>query len=450
MINHNMKSLLIIFSIFFLTNNLVRGQEFILDRVVAIVGDFIVLQSDVENQYMQYMAQGAKHPDLKCMILKDLLEEKLMLNQAKIDSIEISEGTVEMQLEQRMQHFINMIGSREELEEYFNKTIIEIKDDFRDAIRNQIITQRMHSEITGEMRISPAEVKSFINRMPKDSVPNINTKVEIQQIVAYPVLTEQAIFEVKERLLNYRRRIIEGESFETLAILYSEDGSASEGGEIGFLTKTELDPEYAKVAFSLKEGQVSKIVESAFGFHLIQLISRRDDRVNTRHILLKPPISSDARKKAVERLDSMVTIIRSDSLSFSNAARYFSEDKKTRLSGGIMVNSNTNSSFFELDQLDTRDYLVIRDMNLGDVSEPYESTDENGKVMFKIVKLRSREEPHRANLRQDYTLFQMMAMREKQEAVIDRWIREKQEETYFRVDNAVKSCEFLSSGWLTK
>jgi peptidyl-prolyl cis-trans isomerase SurA len=241
---------------------------------------------------------------------------------------------------------------------------------------------------------------------------------------------------------------VRGESFETLAILYSEDGSASAGGEIGFLTKAELDPEYAKAAFSLKENQISKIVESAFGFHLIQLISRKDDRANTRHILLKPTVSTDARKKAVTKLDSVLTLVRADSLNFSTAAMYFSEDKNTRLSGGKVINPKTNSSLFELDQMDTKDYLVIRDMKVGDISEPYESIDENGKIIYKVVTLKSRIEPHKANLQQDYNLFQAAARNEKEKKLIDKWIREKQEETYIRIDNAVKSCEFLMKGWL--
>ena len=445
-----MKRFLYVFLFLYSFCNSLSGQSFVIDRVVAIVGDFVILQSDIENQYLQYRAQGASVPDLKCLILKDLLEEKLMLNQAKIDSIEVPDSKVEMQLEQRMQHFIGMIGSKEELEEYFNKTILEIKDDFREPMRNNLITQLIHNEITGDIRVTPSEVRSFYSRLPEDDKPFVDTRVELQQIVVNPVISDQAEFEVKERLLNMRRRIVEGESFETLAILYSEDGSASQGGEIGFFPKTELDPEYAKVAFSLKTGQVSKIVESAFGYHIIQLIERRDDRVNTRHILMKPTVTSESRRKAASRLDSILNYVRSDSLSFSRAAVLFSEDKSSRLSGGVIVNPQTNSSFFQLDELDAADYLLVRDMNVGDISEPYESKDENGKVIYKIIKLKSRIEPHQANLQQDYTLFQMMTLQEKREKIISKWIREKQEENYIRIDNSVKTCEFLINGWLVR
>lgn len=433
---------------FLLINYLGFTQAFILDRVVAIVGDFVIFQSDIENQYMQYAAQGQYHPDMKCMIFKELLEEKLMLNQAKIDSVEVSDGTVQMQLEHRIQQFINMIGSKEELEEYFNKSILEIKADFKEPLKNQLITQKMQGNITEGITVTPSEIRSFYNKIPKDSLPFIDSQIEYEQIVIYPVLSEQAVFEVKERLLELRRRIIEGESFETLAILYSEDGSSSNGGEIGFFSKAELDPEYAKIAFSLKEGQVSKIVESAFGYHIIQLIERRDERVNTRHILLKPTVSSEARNKAIARLDSITGLIKSDSLSFIDAARYYSEDKDTRLSGGLVINPQDNSSYFEYSELETNDYILLRDMSVGDVSAPFESKDKNGKIIYKLIKLKSRTEPHRADLQTDYHLFRNFALREKNMKVINDWIKDKQKETYIKVDEALKPCDFLRNGWI--
>lgn len=424
------------------------AQPLMIDRVIAVVGDYTILQSDIETQYLQYRAQGANLPDMKCMIFKDLLEQKLLLNQAKIDSLEVSDGTVEMQLDKRMQYFIAQIGSQEELEAYFNKTILEIKNDFRESLRDQLITQQMEGKIAGDVKITPSEVRKFFNRMHPDSIPQIDAEVEIQQIVIYPAMAEAAVFAVKERLLDLRRRIMEGEDFGTLAILYSEDGSAANEGEIGFFSKGELDQEYAKAAFSLKEGGISKIVESEFGFHLIQLISRRDDRVNTRHILMKPKVSLDARQKAISRLDSIADAIRKDSLSFEKAVRLYSQDKNTLLSSGLLVNPATNGSKFELKQLDTKDYLVIRDMQPGDLSDPYEATDEKGKTLYKIVRLKSKTDPHKANLDQDYLLIQSMALEEKREQIIDKWIREKQSETFIHLDDSFKSCEFIKKGWL--
>jgi peptidyl-prolyl cis-trans isomerase SurA len=436
----------ILFSFSFLSIH----AQYMIDRVVAVVGDFTILQSDIEQQHLQYKAQGQSVPDMKCLIFKQFLEEKLLLNQAKIDSIQISESSVESQLDQRLQVFINQIGSQEELEAYFNKSILQIKEDFRDMIRNQMLTNEMQKSITGKVTITPSEVKAFYNSIPKDSIPNIDAQVELEQIVVYPKLGDDAVYAVREKLLDLRKRIMEGESFETLAILYSADGSASNGGEIGYMSKGELDPEYAKVAFSLKKGQVSKIVESQFGYHLIQLIDRKDDRVNTRHILMNPRITAEARKKATSRLDSILFLVRTDTLNFGTAARMYSEDKNTSLNKGQLVNPNTNSSLFELKQLDSKDYLVVRDLKVGEISNPYEAVDESGKTLFKTVRLKSKTDPHKANLRQDYTLLQNMALADKKQRVVEEWMHEKQNETYIHIDKSFLECDFLKKGWLNE
>lgn len=446
--NYTSRTYILLLLLCLLPNRYVLSQELMIDRVVAVVGDFIVLQSDIEQQYLQLRSNGQSLPDMKCRILEETLKEKLLLNQAKIDSIEISDSNVEQSLDQRLSYFISQIGSQEELEAYFNKTILQIKDDFRQMIRDQMLAQQVQRDITGNVKITPSEVRAYYNSIPRDSIPNIDALVELEQIVVYPKLGEDAVYEVREKLLELRRRIMEGESFETLAILYSSDGSASNGGEIGYMGKGELDPEYAKAAFSLKKGQVSKIVESQFGFHLIQLIDRRDDRVNTRHILMVPRITPEARKKAVERLDSILTLVRADTLEFGMAARYYSEDKNTSLNKGLIVNPYDNSSLFELKQLDSKDYIIVRDMKVGEISKPYEAIDENNKVIFKSVRLKSKTDPHKANLRQDYTLIQNYALADKKERVIDDWIREKQEETFIHIDESFFSCDFLKDGWI--
>jgi peptidyl-prolyl cis-trans isomerase SurA len=442
------KKLFFLSPIFLFSPLTIYAQGYMIDRVVAVVGDFTILQSDIEQQYLQYKAQGQSVPDMKCLIFQQFLEEKLLLNQAKIDSIEIPESRVEQQLDERLKYFINQIGSQEELEAYFGKTILQIKDDFREMIRNQMLTKEMQGTITGKVKITPSEVKSYFNSIPKDSIPNIDAQVEMEQIVVYPKLSDDAVYEVREKLLDLRKRIMDGESFETLAILYSSDGSASNGGEIGYMGKSELDPEYAKAAFSLKKGQISKIVESQFGFHLIQLIDRKDDRVNTRHILMKPRITAEARKKATTRLDSILLLVRTDSMSFGMAARYFSEDKNTSLNKGLLVNAYTNSSLFELKQLDSKDYLVVRDMKVGEISSPYETVDETGKALYKTIRLRSKTDPHKANMKQDYTLLQNMALADKKQRIVEEWIREKQGQTYIHIDKSFFECDFLKKGWL--
>ncbi|HYW95499.1 MAG TPA: peptidylprolyl isomerase [Bacteroidales bacterium] len=444
--NHHLKYLTILAS-FFITMA-ASAQPKMIDRVVAIVGDYTILQSDIESQYLQMRAQRVPIPDLKCYIFKSFLEQKLMLDQAKIDSIEVSESTVDAELNNRMQYFINQIGGQDELEAYFGKTILEIKEDFRQSMRDQLITQQMESKITGDIKVTPSEVRRFYNDLDPDSIPTIDAQVEIQQIVAYPSLSEDAIFEVKEKLLELRKRIMEGESFETLAVLYSQGPSAAEGGDIGWSSRGELDPAYAKAAFALKVGGISKIVKSDFGYHIIQLIGRKDDRVHTRHILMKPKVTPDAREKAISRLDSIITFVRKDSTSFENAARYYSQDKNTAMNDGLVVNPQTGSSKFELKQLDTKEYLVVRDLKVGEISDPYEATDENGKTLYKVVRLKSRTNPHKANLDQDYILIQNMALAKKRQDIIEDWIKTKQDDTYIHIDDSFKDCDFIKNGWL--
>ncbi len=431
-----------------LTASISFSQPRILDRIVAIVGEEKILQSDVENLYLQYRAEGVRYSgDLKCMILEDHLTQCLLLNQAKIDSIEIPESQVELQLDARLEYFINQIGSQERLEQYFNKTVLEIKEDFRGLIRDQLITQEMQRNITGEVTITPSEIRQFYNNLPEDSIPYIDSKIEINQICLYPPVDEEAILEVRQRLLELRKRINEGENFATLAVLYSQGPSAPRGGEIGFMGRGELDPEYAKAAFSLKKGQVSNIVESKFGYHIIQLIERRDERVNTRHILMKPKISTDAVSKTISKLDSLANLIRQDSISFELAAMYFSQDKQTNVNGGLVVNPLDNSTMFKLDDLQPNEYEVIRDMNIGEITESFESVDENGKQVYKIVKLKNSARPHRANLNEDYTLLQDMALSVKKEKIFQEWINEKIATTYIHIDGSFGRCSFNNPTW---
>jgi peptidyl-prolyl cis-trans isomerase SurA len=425
------------------------GQSFILDRVVAVVGEFVILQSDIESLKLQNKAQGISLPgDEKCAILENFLSEKLLLNQAKIDSIEISESSVEMELDNRLSYFISMIGSPEALEEYFGKSILEIKEDMRSAVRDASITRQMQSTITGDVTVTPSEIKEYYNGLSKDSVPYIDSKVELSQIVQYPPVDEDAIFEVKQTLLDLRRRILDGDKFTTLAVLYSEGPSASKGGEIGFMGKGELDAEYAKAAFSLKAGGVSTIVESSFGYHIIQLIERREERVNTRHILMKPNVKPEAIRATTRKLDSIANLVRTDSVEFDLAARIYSKDVNTAVNGGIMVNPATNTTAFTMDELQPAEFIAIRDLKVGEITEAFKSEDENGKEVYKIIRLRNRSSPHRANLKDDYIVLKEMALGMKKMEVFQLWIDEKIEETYVNVDNSFAGCQFSRKGWV--
>ncbi len=420
------------------------GQPLVIDRVVAVVGDFNVLQSDIEQQYLQMKMSGMyMDPDARCQIFNQFVEQKLLMAQAKIDSVEVGPDMVEMQMESRLDYFVAQFGSEEEMEDYFNKSIFDIKDDLREAIREQMITDEVRKSITADVSTTPSDVKSFYRAMHPDSIPYINTEVELAQIVAYPFYSEEAIFQVKERLLDLRRRVQEGEDFGTLAILYSEAPEAARRGEIGFMMRSELDKEYATTAWALKPGQVSKIVESAFGFHIIQMIERRGDRANTRHILMNPKADANAKQKAIYKLDSLKSLIENDSMRFDLAAKRFSEDDNTSVNGGLIVNPRSMAATFELDQLPTKDYYMIRNMQVGELSEPYETTDQKGKPCYKLIYLRARTEPHRANLKQDYLLLQNMALQFKNNEVMNEWYASKKESTYIRVDSSFRGCSLL-------
>jgi len=440
---HAMRRLIYILLSATMTMN-ASAQSMVIDRVVGIVGDFNILQSDVEQQYLQMKMSGTyMEPDIRCKIFNYFVEQKLLMAQAKIDSIEVGPAMVEMALEQRLAYFISQFGDESEMEAYFNKSIFDIKDDLREAIQEQMLTEQVRNGIIEDVSTTPADVKRFYRSLDPDSIPYVNTQVELSQIVAYPSYSEEAVFNVKERLLELRKRVQDGEDFGTLAILYSEAPEAARRGELDFMFRNELDKAYADAAWALKPGQVSKIVESAFGYHIIQMMERRGDRVKTRHILMNPKADANAKQMAIHKLDSLKTRVETDSASFDFLAKWNSEDRKTSVNGGLIVNPRTQASTFELDQLDTRDYYNIRNLQVGDVSEPFESVDHNQKVCYKLLYLKSRTEPHRANLKQDYLLLQGMALQQKNDEVMNEWYIDKKATTYIKVGAPFRECTEL-------
>lgn len=425
------------------------SAQMMLDRIVAVVGEHRILQSEIETQYLQNRAQGISMPDNpKCWLLEENMSSKLLVNQARIDSVEVSENTVEMELDGRLSYFINMIGSQEALEDYFKKSILQIKEDMRQSVRESIIQQQMQGTITANVKVTPSEVRSYYNKLSRDSIPYIDSKITIRQITMYPRVEEEALFETKQRLLELRKRILEGEKFTTLAVLYSEGPSAPQGGEIGFLGKGEMDPAYAKAAFSLKVDGISTIVESSFGFHIIQLIERRDDRVNTRHILMRPKIEPQSIVSTTSRLDSVAHLVRVDSLDFDLAAKIWSQDKNTAVNGGLMINPLDNTTAFGLDELQPAEFVALRDLKVGEITDPFKAEDENAKEVYKIIYLEERTRPHRANLKEDYMILQELALLKKKEDAYQEWLDEKIDETYIRIDNSFAGCTFTKKGWL--
>ncbi len=426
-------------------------NELMVDRIVATVGDKIILQSDIENQALQMMAQGYRSDkDLKCQMLEELLFQKLLLIQAELDSIEVGYTRIDSELERRLMYFIRQLGSEEKLVEYYNKSLIEIKEDFRPLIEEQLKTQMMQSQLVSDISISPKDVEKFYKTLPKDSIPMVNDQYEINQILRYPPENELARNAARERLLELRQRIIDGERFSTLAVLYSQDpGSARRGGELGFRSREELDPEFAKAAFRLNDdGGISRIVESAYGFHLIQLIAREGNQVNVRHILIIPEVDIEQKIATKTKLDSISQLIQSDSITFKQAALYYSQDEQSRLNDGLMVNPMKASTRFMLDELPRYEYNVVKDLKPGEISDPFESVDENGKVVFKIVKINNLVKAHKANLNEDYELLEQMALNDKQMKKIEKWLAERKAKTYIHIDESFMKCEFLKDGWI--
>jgi peptidyl-prolyl cis-trans isomerase SurA len=425
------------------------GQARIIDEVVAVVGDKKILYSDIEQNILQLKEQGDRVDEsTKCKALEQMLIQKLLLNQAEVDSIAITDSEIDSELDSRMQYFINAFGSQQKLEEYFKKSTIEIKQDFRDNIREMVLSRKMSKTITEGISATPSEVRAYYKSLPQDSLPYIDAEVEYNQILVYPKSTEQAVADVREKLLGIRERITNGESFATLAVIYSEDGSAVKGGDIGWIAKADLDPEYAKAAFALKKGAISRIVESSFGYHLIQCLDKTEDRIHTRHILIKPKVDLEEKNLATARLDSIERLIRLDSLKFDMAAMLFSQDADTKVNGGQAVNPYRGGIRWEMDEFEPKEYEIINKLKVGELSDPYESIDTKGRVVFKVIWLKNRTNPHVGNLKEDYNLFKSKALQIKERDKVNEWVEDKIKTTYIRISGNYSQCSFALQGWM--
>ncbi|MDM8004312.1 MAG: peptidylprolyl isomerase [Bacteroidota bacterium] len=427
------------------------GQQ-VVESVVAVVGNEVIYLSEIEGQVVQLKAERDPTPveQLRCRLFEDQLVQKLFLDQARIDSIEVSTESVESDLNSRLTEYIRRAGSEQALENYFNKSMAEIRKDLREMLTNQYIVQETQGTIAKDITITPDEVKKFFNTIPRDSLALVPRKVQLSMISVEPPDMEASKAEVRQRLLDLRSRIINGESFSTLAILYSEDpGSAPRGGELGFTTRGEVAKPFAEAAWSLKQGVVSKIVETEFGFHIIQLIDRKGDMVNSRHILMKPKLSADQTEWAILKLDSIATLVRTDSLTFAHAAMRYSSDKATRANGGKMVSQNPSErvDWLTLDELPREVNLVVRNMKLGEISEPFRTTDTKGNSIYCIIRLDAEVPAHRMNMQDDYNYLSELALRDKQSRKYEEWIADKIKRTYIRISDDFRGCNFHYSGW---
>ncbi|MEI6900156.1 MAG: peptidylprolyl isomerase [Bacteroidota bacterium] len=423
----------------------------IIDGVVAIVGAKMILKSDVEAQYLQFRSQGniqGSPVSVKCTIMENLLLQKLLLNQAEVDSVKVTELMVENELDRRMRYMISQVGSPDKLEEYFSKTVAEIKNDMRDVIREQLMTQEEQSKITKDILITPSEVRAFFKKLSKDSIPEIGSEIQIGIIAKQPIIGEAEKLEVKEKLKNMKERVKKGDDFSTLAILYSEDpGSAKKGGELGMFKRGDMRAEFEAAAFKLKPGEVSDIVETEDGFHLIQLIERRGEYVNARHILLQPKLSIISLSRAKLSLDTVAGLINSKKMTFEDAVKKYSEDP-SRNNGGLLINPASGESKFEAAQMDPKIFFVIDKLKQGDLSSPVLYKSERGKEEYRLYFLKERTVPHKANIETDYARIQEMALEKKRMKAVDGWVKEKASKTSIKImPPYTKMCKFQHD-WL--
>ncbi|POY35863.1 peptidylprolyl isomerase [Solitalea longa] len=434
------------------------AQQKSIDKVVGVVGDKIILQSDVESQYLEYLRQqNPPNEKMKCVILNDLLLQKLLLNQAQLDSLVVEEAQVEQTIDQRIQYFTQQTGgSVEKLEkELLGKSVLQFKEDIRPLIREQLLARQMQGKITEGTTISPAEVKAFYDKIPVDSLPLYSTEVEIGELVKYPSFSKEQKDLAKAKLEALRARVRAGEDFGTLATLYSQDpGSASHNGELGFFSRGMMVTPFEAVAFKLKPGEVSPIVETKFGYHILQSIDRKGDQVNVRHILIKPEFGQKELLKAQSDLDSAVLNIKSKKLNFAEAAVVYSDDVDTRSNGGMIRNpENPRSITIPLNilgQMDAELPSLLDTMKAGGFSKvlPYMNPRE-GKQGFRLIYFKSQTEPHRANLELDYARIQDFALQEKQHKIFEKWVQKKRTEKYIRVAPEYNTCEEIQA-WVKK
>ncbi len=417
------------------------------DGIVAVVGDKIILKSEVEAEYANYLSQEGNKPDpqVKCRILDQQLTGKLMLRQAELDSIEVSDEEIDQQLDRRIRYFISMIGGAEKLEEFYGKSIPEIKDEFRSNIKEQVLTQKMQEEITAKVTISPSEVKAYFKRIPDDSIPYFPAEVEIGQIILYPEVDEGTREFTIDKLNSIRDRVLKGEQFSTLAVLYSQDpGSGPQGGELGFFGRGEMVSEFEAIAFKLKPGEVSPVIKTKFGYHIMQLIERRGDRVNCRHILIKPPVSSSELERARVRLDTIRQQLSAGEMTFIEGVRKYSQDDESKQNGGMLMNPNTGGNGYTIEQLTPDIYFQIEKMEPGQYSAPSVYASADGSRGWRIFYLKVRTTPHKASLDTDYDKIQTAALNLKKMEKLQEWFMKTKGKTFVKIEDEAGDCPELA------
>lgn len=425
----------------------------VIDEVIWIVGDEAILRSEVEEERLRAQYEGQQIAgDPYCVIPEQIAIQKLFLHQAELDSVVANESSVSHQVDVRINYYINQIGSKEKMEEYFRKSTTEIREELMTTVRNQMIIQQLQQKLTANINPTPAEIRRYYNSLPQDSIPVVTAQVEVQILSFAPQVPQEEIERIKSRLRDYTDRVNEGKAdFAMLARLYSEDTeSAKHGGELGFLGRGQLVQPFADVAFNLNDPKkVSRIVETEYGYHIIQLLEKKGERINCRHILLRPRVSVDDKMLALSRLDTIAHKIRKDSISFEQAVMFFSQDKKTAMNGGLMMNEQTGASKFEYQELPPEIAKLIYTMQEGEISEPFVMMDESSnKEICAIVKLKTKKDVHKANLTDDFQTIKGMLQNKLSAELLHDWILKKQKETYVQIAPEWQGCDFQYPGWI--
>ena len=435
-----MKSLYI-FIIMFFTQDFLFSQS--IDKIEAIIGSEILLTSDIENQYNQFLSQGMIDTEnVRCDIVNDLLFQNLLVHHAKIDStIDVSNDDVDQEVNKRITYFEGELGSLKRVEDYFKRSIESIKEELSYVVKEQFFSQKMQTSIINDVKITPNEVRDYLFNLNDDDIPLIPTQLELSQLVILPEISEEEKKIIKDKLNNFRKRVYDGEDFKVLAALYSDDvGSANNGGELGFMSRGELVPEFERAAFKLNNNEISEVVESTFGFHIIQMIERRGEQISVRHILIKPKFSSLSLRNAKEKISAIKLDIDSNIIPFEDAVIKYSEDN-SKNNGGLIINSSTGSSQFTLDQLDPSIRYLVENMNIGDMTPPSLTKSNDGtQAAYRIVKLNNKIDEHKANIADDFDKLKEYALVNKKQSIIDKWILNNIPNTYIKVSEDLSIC----------
>lgn len=417
------------------------------DKIEAVIGDEIILTSEIESQYLQYLSQGnIQSNEIKCQIIEDLLFQKLMINQARIDSLVVSDEEIEAEIDKRLSYFESQLGSAKKVEDYFGKSIDKIELELTKVIEDQFLAQRMQAQLTSAIKVTPAEVKEVYSLLADAEIPTMPTQVEVAQIVIKSEITTEQKDKIRSKLNSFRDRVYNGEDFKMLATLYSDDpGSATNGGELGFVNRGDLVPEFERAAFRLKEGEISEVVESQFGYHIVQLIERRGEQINVRHILIKAKVNATALYAAKQKMDNIAKEINDGIINFDDAVTKYSDDEN-KANGGLLLNPNTMSTLHTLDDMAPALRLIVDQLSEGDISSPAVIQMQDEKKAYRILRLNKRKEEHKANLVDDFAKIKEYSINSKQQEVLEKWVNKKIARTYIRLSDSLEECN-LANKW---